>query len=645
MGIYLPRTEDDPYTELEGNPCVKNADRYSFAFETWFLIDLYGAWRQNGRDAVTQKLMENGIEPQKLGKNIPNYIIKRFENGGYPLGRGYDEVKYTESHPLVQSGEYICLPKNSGIEIRPEFKEQLFQQYPDVSLEEGFINAGIDPIDVGYSRMQKLKKEFETRSKELFGSQKNNTTIVEKAPKYREGRDSDVLPDVRSHPYIKEADTVKIQMKDSFYQEANLLLPIGISEIFRIYEIKAEWLTEQDVMLIGCRLMKWDSGQMSADTVPHTEQTLRIWQNREKALTRIVAEGFEKIQQLFTDADIETRRKICRQINEMPRDPWKHYTTQKILERIGLSRSTYYELLNNESYGKGAITRARKEDEDFLLVKQVAEYKGFVKGYRQISMLSEPITGRYISPNRVLNLMRKYGMKTTIRQPSRNRKAMKELLEKNGKANLLLRRFKLHRPNKIRLTDVTYLDYGDDLRAYGSASIDPVTSKLICFVVSENNNLQLALDTLAAMDRYPTVNGGLIHSDQGILYFTDDFQTAVKDRNLIQSMSRRGNCWDNAPQESFFGHFKDESGYRKCKSMEELRRKIEEYSVYYNEERRIWNRGKMTPLEYEEYLTNLDDVSFKAYLSQEEETYLMKKEQSTKKAVEKAKKQKTGRGG
>ena len=170
MGIYLPRTEDDPCTELEGNPCVKNANRYSFAFETWFLIDLYGAWRQNGRDAVTQKLMENGIEPQKLGKNIPNYVIKRFEYGGYPLGRGYDEVKYTESHPLVQSGEYICLPKNSGIEIRPEFKEQLFQQYPDVSLEEGFINAGIVPIDVGYSRMQKLKKEFETRSKECSGA-------------------------------------------------------------------------------------------------------------------------------------------------------------------------------------------------------------------------------------------------------------------------------------------------------------------------------------------------------------------------------------------------------------------------------------------------------------------------------------------
>ena len=78
--------------------------------------------------------------------------------------------------------------------------------------------------------------------------------------------------------------------------------------------------------------------------------------------------------------------------------------------------------------------------------------------------------------------------------------------------------------------------------------------------------------------------------------------------------------------------------------MEELRRKIEEYSVYYNEERRIWNRGKMTPLEYEEYLTNMDEESFAAYLAKEEEIHQKKKEQSTRKAVEKAKKQLTGRG-
>ena len=146
------------------------------------------------------------------------------------------------------------------------------------------------------------------------------------------------------------------------------------------------------------------------------------------------------------------------------------------------------------------------------------------------------------------------------------------------------------------------------------------------------------------MDKYPAVNGGLIHSDQGILYFTDDFQAAVRDRNLIQSMSRRGNCWDNAPQESFFGHFKDESGYKNCRNLEELRQKVDEYGVYYNAERRIWSRGKMTPLEYEEYLANMDEDSFAAYLAKEEETYRKMKEQSTRNAVEKAKKQRTERG-
>lgn len=251
-------------------------------------------------------------------------------------------------------------------------------------------------------------------------------------------------------------------------------------------------------------------------------------------------------------------------------------------------------------------------------------------------MMMEPVTGQVMSEHRVLYLMRKYGIRTSIRRPSRNRKAMKELMKRNGKENLLMRRFKLHRPNEVRLTDVTYLDYGDGMRAYGSASIDPVTNRLVCFVVSEDNDLQLALDTLEAMDMYPAVNGGIIHSDQGILYFTDDFQAAVADRNLIQSMSRRGNCWDNAPQESFFGHFKDESGYRGCKTLDELREKVQDYSVYYNEERRIHSRGKMTPAEYEAYLCAMDEDAFAAYMAAEEEKYLKKKEEAAAKATERA---------
>ena len=251
-------------------------------------------------------------------------------------------------------------------------------------------------------------------------------------------------------------------------------------------------------------------------------------------------------------------------------------------------------------------------------------------------MMMESVTGQRMSVHRVLDLMRLDGIRTTIRQPSKNRKAMRELMQRNGHPNLLDRRFTQYRPNQVRLTDVTYLDYGNGLRAYGSASIDPVTGRLICFVINENNDLQLALDTLEAMDAYPAEKGGIIHSDQGILYFTDDYQAAVKERNLIQSMSRRGNCWDNAPQESFFGHFKDECRYYECKTLAELRCAVHEYGVYYNQDRRMWARKHMTPIEYEAYLTAMTEEEFAGYLAEEEAAWKARREESAQKAAQRA---------
>ncbi|OLS33502.1 IS3 family transposase, partial [Bacillus sp. MRMR6] len=81
-----------------------------------------------------------------------------------------------------------------------------------------------------------------------------------------------------------------------------------------------------------------------------------------------------------------------------------------------------------------------------------------------------------------------------------------------------------------------------------------------------------------------------------------DFQKLVKKLGLRQSMSRRGNCWDNAPQESFFGHFKDESYFKPCTSLDELKREIKQYMIYYNNYRYQWNLNKMTPVQYRNHL-------------------------------------------
>ncbi|MFF3024922.1 IS3 family transposase, partial [Gottfriedia sp. NPDC057948] len=84
-----------------------------------------------------------------------------------------------------------------------------------------------------------------------------------------------------------------------------------------------------------------------------------------------------------------------------------------------------------------------------------------------------------------------------------------------------------------------------------------------------------------------------------------DFQKQVKKLGLIQSMSRRGNCWDNAPQESFFGHFKDEVSIKSCQSLDELIKEITYYMKYYNHYRYQWKLKKMTPVQYRNHLLKI----------------------------------------
>lgn len=119
--------------------------------------------------------------------------------------------------------------------------------------------------------------------------------------------------------------------------------------------------------------------------------------------------------------------------------------------------------------------------------------------------------------------------------------------------------------------------------------------------------LDLATDTLAKLKstkRVKLVKDAFIHSDQGGHYTSPTFQKHVKKLGLGQSMSRRGNCWDNAPQESFFGHFKDEAYIKPCVTLEELKKEIKSYMTYYNNYRYQWDLKRMTPVQYRDHLLN-----------------------------------------
>ena len=174
--------------------------------------------------------------------------------------------------------------------------------------------------------------------------------------------------------------------------------------------------------------------------------------------------------------------------------------------------------------------------------------------------------------------------------------------------NLLKRNFKQNIPGKVLLTDITYLFYGQGKKAYLSTIKDSSTNEVMAYHVSDRLTLDIATDTIRKLKKNRKIKlpkDAFIHSDQGTHYTSPIFQKLVRESGLGQSMSRRGNCWDNAPQESFFGHFKDEAYIKTCDTLEQLKNEIKQYMIYYNNYRYQWGLKKMTPVQYRNHLLKI----------------------------------------
>ena len=164
--------------------------------------------------------------------------------------------------------------------------------------------------------------------------------------------------------------------------------------------------------------------------------------------------------------------------------------------------------------------------------------------------------------------------------------------------NILNRKFRQKEANKVYTTDVTYLTTNKK-RYYLSVVKDLGSKEIVAYNISEKHDLELILGTLRQLKKQ---DGTIMHSDRGGLYTSFQYIQKLNELNLNRSMSRSGNCLDNAPIESFFGHLKDELEYKDCRNLEELRDKIDKYIYYYNNERYQWGLNKMTPNEFKNYL-------------------------------------------
>ena len=157
------------------------------------------------------------------------------------------------------------------------------------------------------------------------------------------------------------------------------------------------------------------------------------------------------------------------------------------------------------------------------------------------------------------------------------------------------------------LTDITYLFY-DNKVCYLSTILDAFTREILAYKLSRNLQVEfviLTVDKLIKEYGCEIDDTTIVHSDQGCHYTSKAFIKAVHENNLIQSMSRKGNCWDNAPQESFFGHMKDEIKYEisKSETFDKVQTIVDDWIDYYNNERYQWDLAKLSPREYMEYVT------------------------------------------
>lgn len=264
----------------------------------------------------------------------------------------------------------------------------------------------------------------------------------------------------------------------------------------------------------------------------------------------------------------------------------------------GVSRSGYYGYINNQNKREIKEKHDRKE---FDKIRDAYNYRHRAKGARSIKMTLYGVFGITMNLKKIRRLMQKYGLICPIRKANPYRRMLKALKTNSVFENKLNRDFKQTIPRKIFLTDITYIFYFHGKRAYLSTIMDLATREVVSYTLSKSMEIPLVLDSihiLADETSIPFAKDAYIHSDQGAHYTSVKFQKLVKNYDLGQSMSRKGNCWDNAQQESFYGHMKDELYLDQCHTFDELKAEIDDYIDYYNNDRFQWGLARMTPSQY-----------------------------------------------
>lgn len=259
-----------------------------------------------------------------------------------------------------------------------------------------------------------------------------------------------------------------------------------------------------------------------------------------------------------------------------------------------MARSSYY-------YHLKQLKKEDKYQREKLAIKDIYHKHKGRYGYRRITLVLRQ-QGCCINHKTVLRLMRELGLKSRIRA-----KKYKSYRGEQGKIaeNKLARAFKADAMFEKWVTDITEFKVAGE-KLYLSPIMDLYNREIISYQLSRSPNFKQVTQMLNnAFKKLPKDNELMIHSDQGWQYQMNKYQMILKNKSITQSMSRKGNCLDNAIIENFFGTLKSELFYlNKYKCVHDLEKDIHGYIKYYNQERISLALNGMSPVKYRAHFNN-----------------------------------------
>ncbi|MFF3022318.1 IS3 family transposase [Gottfriedia sp. NPDC057948] len=258
------------------------------------------------------------------------------------------------------------------------------------------------------------------------------------------------------------------------------------------------------------------------------------------------------------------------------------YPVVLLCKIAGVSKSGFYK------WARKKECPSTKQIEDQFIVSKIKEChqdpdinESF--GYVRVKTWLKKVHGLVVNHKRVYRLMKENGIQAKIRVKKWKHFGRKEKYVISN--NYLNREFNTKDPNKKWVTDITYLIFNGK-RLYLSVIQDLYNNEIVSYQISERNDLKLVLDTVKKARKKRDVRGLLLHSDQGFQYTSKRYNLTLKRYNINASMSRKGNCLDNACIESFFSHFKTECFYRyQFNDQNQVEHAVKRYIWYYNNKR------------------------------------------------------------